>query len=152
MLEEVYDLLVTETDLHEVCDAAIAGSDVEQIAATWLQKRSLEQGASWQSDRRAQWFSGLKELRPWEARLHALQCLPFLEPPAGARADLENFARDSLKSDVKFVRAWGLTGMHALAKRFERYRPEVEALLEKARETGPASFRARARQLLAKGF
>ena len=149
-LEELYALFPDDAALEAATTPALSGDAKAQVAATWLQKRSLEDGATWDRERTSDWIRRLEDLDPWEARLHALQCLPHLTPPPRSRGPLERFTRACWDGDNKFVRAWSLTGFDTLARCFDCLEDEVLALLESVRDDAdePASVRARARQLL----
>ncbi|MCP3919029.1 MAG: hypothetical protein GY711_26085 [bacterium] len=151
-LEKVYALYPHDAALAQDVFQALNSAAHVQTGATWLLKRHFESGARLDARATGRFLGSLALLEPWEARLHALQCMPFLVIPARSRAVLETFVREALESDVKFVRAWAFAGLHALAKAFEDLRPEAEALFDEALEAGPASVRARIRNLRKEGF
>ena len=124
-------------------------SDVQsQRAATWLLKKHLE-------DRElaicCRLPCGLRQDSPfrehWEAKLHVLQCLPYLDIPEDDTIGLEQFLDACLESERKFVRAWAYNGFNELALRFPRYREKVDGMLARAGESESASVRARIRNI-----
>lgn len=98
-------------------------SDVQsQRAATWLLKKHLEEGNSLSVAACRAVFGGLSVQEHWEAKLHVLQCLPYLDIPEDDTIGLEQFLDACLDSERKFVRAWAYNGFNELALRFPRYR------------------------------
>ena len=151
-LEEVFDLHSHREDFARDALAELTAPARFQTAATWLLKRAFEEGDRLAAADSARFLRALPKLEPWEARLHALQSLPYLRVTAKTRSVVERFVREALTSDVKFVRAWAFTGLHELAKAFPELRPEAERLFQDALEEGPASVRARVRHLVKAGF
>ena len=151
-LAEVYELHGHRDDFAAQVLEALEGVALAQSGGTWVLKRHLEQGGRIEGREAERFFAGLGALQPWEAQLNALQCLPFVVIPAGAREAVERFVRAALESEVKFVRAFAFTGLHELARRFEELRPEAESLMDAAYEEGPASVRARIRNLQRRGY
>lgn len=152
LLHEVYDLCVDGRGFVASLVKAPAESDRVQVAWTWLLKRWLEEGGRLTVKQAETLFDGLAQLVPWEAQLHVLQSLHRIDLPDRSREPLEAFVRRALDSEVKFVRAWAFSGLHALAGAFEELRPEAERLMDAARDEGPASVRARIRQLRERGW
>ena len=123
--------------------------DVElQRAATWLLKRHLEVGNSLSPGGSRAILDAFSDQEHWESKLHALQCLPYLEVPEDQSAGLERFLDSCLESDNKFLRAWAYNGFNELALRLPRYRDEVNLMLARASESEAASVRARVRNIL----
>jgi len=123
-------------------------SDVEsQRAATWLLKRHLEAGNSLSVAGCRTVLGRLSVQEHWEAKLHILQCLPYLDIPEDDIVGLEQFLEACLESERKFVRAWAYNGLNELALRFPRYREKVDGMLARAGESESASVRARIRNM-----
>ena len=123
-------------------------SDVEsQRVATWLLKKHLEMGNSLSVAACRAVFRGLSVQEHWEAKLHILQCLPYLDIPEDDIAGLEQFLDACLEGERKFVRAWAYNGFNELALRFPRYREKVDGMLARAGESESASVRARIRNI-----
>ncbi|MDE0138271.1 MAG: hypothetical protein OXM57_07155 [bacterium] len=129
------------TVLEHISDVAL------QRAATWLLKRHLEDGNSLSVAACRAVFRGLSVQEHWEAKLHILQCLPYVDIPEDDIVGLEQFLDACLESERKFVRAWAYNGFNELALRFPRYREEVDAMLARAGESESASVRARIRNM-----
>ncbi|NQV80923.1 MAG: hypothetical protein HQ495_10245 [Alphaproteobacteria bacterium] len=122
--------------------------------ATWLLKHHIEGGdVPVPAALTRQIFAQLDALAHWEAKLHVLQCLPFLTI---AKHDAQRVARfvDACRSDdATFVRAWAYTGLHQLAVQHPPYRDNARETLEAALKAGqPASVKVRIRRALAAGF
>ena len=118
-----------------------------QRAATWLLKRYLEAGNPLSAGDCRAILASLSGQEHWEAKLHVLQCLPYLEIPEEARVSLETFLDDCVKSDRKFVRAWAYNGFNELSLRFPQYRERVNAMVTEASKSEAASVRARIRNM-----
>ena len=123
-----------------------------QDGATWLLKAWLESGRGLSAAGRRELFDGLAELVSWRARLHVLQCLPYIAIESEDKAALEAFARGAIADDNKFVRAWGYNGFYLLARRYPQYREEARRFFAMAMRDEPASVRARVRAILRQGF
>jgi hypothetical protein len=133
-------------------DALVAAIQKEhsQNAASWLIKHSLEQALDAENHFNPQQIDQLLESLPllhhWSARLHLLQCLPYLRIPPQRKQDVEVFLRDNLKAPNKFVRAWAYNGFGLLAKDYPEYRQEAKRLFDAAMDTEAPSVRARIRK------
>lgn len=123
-----------------------------QKGATWLVKKYLESSEELSANETNNFFDLLAKLEHWEAKLHVLQCLPFLIITETNKAKLEGFLRQTLLSDNKFVRAWSYGGFYELAAQHKGYEDEVTQLLEYALKTEAPSVKARVRKLVNQGF
>ena len=121
-----------------------------QRGASWLVKHWLELKGHRLEDAH---ISDFLKLGPhqihWEAKLHFLQSLPYLEVSEDQGAFLEPFIRSCIESDQKLLRAWGYNGLHLLwgqdGSRCEEVRKELEQALQ--RESA-GSVKARIRNCL----
>lgn len=144
------------------CGRPSFGSDVVAL----LDQRSLERGATWLLKHHLE--TGSTDIQPadvdavcsrlpdidhWEARLHILQSIEHLPIPRPHLPKIEQFLREAVADDVKFVRAWGYHGWHQLAVQHPTYREQVSKILADAltSETAP-SVKVRIRKALAAGF
>ncbi len=119
-----------------------------QVPASWLLKRGLEEGLAPGSKAVGRLMKMAASLDNWQARLHLLQCLQYLDIPASTTAVLQDFLHSCLQEDNKFIRAWAYQGFVILAGQHESFREEADALVEKAmREEAPA-IKARLRNRL----
>ncbi|MDF9794877.1 hypothetical protein OKW21_000140 [Catalinimonas alkaloidigena] len=124
-------------------------SEAEQKAASWLLKHHLEQAYSLSSKEILTLTHHLQHISGWESRRHLLQILPLIDIPKEAQLAVEDFVRESLPSDNKFVRAWAIQGMYELSRQRPELQKEVYFLCEKAMQTEAASVKARVRKILA---
>ncbi len=123
-----------------------------QVGATWLLKRWFEEGGAPEA-LASELYARAGGLVAWEARLHLLQCMPYVPAPRGRAGAVARFLDGCLADENKFVRAWAYSGYYELALAHPRYRAEAVALLADAMETETAaSVRARVRRVLRRGF
>ncbi len=123
-----------------------------QNGATWLLKRHVENAGVLDAAAISEICQLLPNLAHWEARLHVLQCLPFLPVPDTHTKTVETFLRACLIDDAKFVRAWAYSGFYELAVQYPEYRQEAGQLLDNALAREPASVKARIRKVMKKGI
>jgi len=123
-----------------------------QVASSWLLKYALEQQQSLSIEQRQLLCQSMLGELPWQARLHFLQCLPFVVIPDGKITLAEQFLKRGLAERNKFVRAWSYNGFYLLARQVPAFQNEVQHLLQQAINTESASVKARVRQLLKRGF
>lgn len=132
----------TVTELLRI--ARRGGND--EIGATWLLKRLVEEGAPVSRTKRL--VDLLPRLETDMGRLHVLQTLPLVRLTGTALAPLHDSLVELLESDHKFVRAWTFQGFAILAQANAAYRDEALRRLMSARESEPASVRARIRHAM----
>lgn len=107
---------------------------------TWLIKHHLEEG--WQprsAEETTALLNALKHTTHWEARLHVLQCLPYLVIPPGQVKPLQSDLQTAIFDDAKFVRAWAYHGLYVLASQHPDVRSSAIAILKQAQETEAAA-------------
>ena len=128
-------------------------SDKElQKGSTWLLKHYLENAGSLSADQIESLVRLLPQLENWEAKLHVLQCIPYIGITKDDRKAVELFLRGCLTDDKKFVRAWAYNGFYELSKQFPEYRHEAERLIEMAMNNEAPSVKARIRNIMKDGF
>lgn len=125
----------------------LAGDPDRQVAATWLIKRAVDEGATLDTDRAARLIDLLPILRHWEATLHLLQCLPSVAVPSARAAALKSALEEAVRSDRPFVRAWAYGGALVLARHHPAYRDWAEPLCAAAMEDEAPSVKARLRRI-----
>ena len=123
-----------------------------QIGASWLLKRSVENGEEIETELQPNLFTCLKEAQDWETRLHLLQIVPHIRIEETVRETLEHAVRNCLGDKNKFVRAWAYGAFYLLADSFPEYRAEVRQFIDAAMIDEPASVKARIRNVTKKGF
>ncbi len=123
-----------------------------QSGASWLLKKHLESKNLLNSKTIQTVYESVSKLVTWEAKLHILQCIPYLPIPFQKLQQVEEFLRDCLADKNKFVRAWAYGGFYELADRFPEFRDEAEHLIDVAMHEESASVKARIRNATKKGF
>ena len=124
----------------------------QTVGATWLLKRALEAGAIEPGEVERSILGALGRLQAPEAALHVLQILDRLYIAPARKTAVRRFVFACFESPNKFVSAWAYSGLHALASAFPAYRAEALEIMEMGLRDGPASTRARIRQLQKRGF
>ena len=119
-----------------------------QNGATWLLKHHLENNSG-QSDKEInKIFKLLPKLDHWEAKLHILQCLPYLTIHTKEKKGVETFLRKNLVDKNKFVRAWTYNGFYQLSLQHPEYHEETQQFLAMAMRDEAPSVKARIRNIL----
>ena len=119
-----------------------------QAGATWLLKHHLTQGATLDARSTSALCRELSELKDWPAQLHALQMLDKLNLSEADLDPVESFAREGLRAENKFVRAWSYHAMYLVSLQRPELQEEVSGLFERAMQQEAASVKARLRQIL----
>ena len=145
-MEALYERVADRRGFDEEVVALLTSADL-QIVATWLLKRRLEETGSITPVVTRQLVASLSLLKPWEARLHVLQGVPYLEIEAESKPAVERFLRDNLSDPNKFVRAWAYGGMDVLATQYPEFADEVRTLFDWAMMNEAPSVKARIRQI-----
>ncbi|MCI5107636.1 MAG: hypothetical protein MRY76_13050 [Pseudomonadales bacterium] len=123
-----------------------------QSGASWCLKAWLEQNHSADQAQSDAILGSLPQLEDWQSKLHVLQCLPYLKVSAKTKSTVENFLRQHLSAENKFVRAWCYNGWFELACDYPEYHQQVQQFFDMAMRDEAASVKARIRKLQKKGF
>ena len=123
-----------------------------QVGASWLLKAYLESKYPLSQEQIKAIYSSLNLLEPWEAKLHILQCMPYMPIDKDSKNNVTVFLRLTLTDLNKFVRAWSYNGFYELARQYPDHREETEQFFEMAMRDEAASVKARIRQIMKKGF
>jgi HEAT repeat protein len=118
-----------------------------QVGSTWILKRWLEEGLPQVETSAPHLVRLLNHATHWEVRLHLLQMLTSLRVPARSLSRLKRLLTGLLTDDNKFVRAWSLSVLAAIADQSEAMRQDVISTIEEAGNDEAASVRARVRQI-----
>lgn len=118
-----------------------------QTGATWLLKAWMEADNRCSARQCHRIYGMLDKLSAWEAKLHVLQCMPYMPVAKASKERVECFLRTTLSDSNKFVRAWTYNGWYLLAERFPEYKKEVEQFFEMAMRDEAASVKARIRNI-----
>jgi hypothetical protein len=151
-MADLYQLLSDQPDFDHKLISALDGDETIHRVVTWLMKHHLELKQEFDGDVVEKIFSSLDVLNNWEAKLHLLQCLPYIRIPATYRSETEAFVKSCLTEINKFVRAWAYNGMYELACQFPDMRPEAEKLFNDVADDEAASVKARIRNIQKQGF
>ncbi len=119
-----------------------------QNGATWLIKHCLENKNQASNKETNTLFKLLPQLNHWEAKLHILQCLPYLVISAKNKKKVETFLRENLVDKNKFVRAWTYNGFYQLSLQHPEYEEEIQQFLAMAMRDEAPSVKARIRNIL----
>nr|MCP4417173.1 hypothetical protein [Chloroflexota bacterium] len=125
---------------------------VLQKGATWLLKHHLENGQIIEPKETSKIFKLLHKLDNWEAKLHILQCIPFMQIAKTEKEEVAIFLRKCLIDNNKFVRAWAYNGFYEISIQYPEYKKETKQLLETAMRDEAPSVKARIRNILKKDF
>jgi hypothetical protein len=132
-----------------------------EVAATWvvLALCKGEDGVRLSAGEASRLAAALAAVEPWEAALHILQTLAMVDlatvlSPAERKGLASAALRLSGAGQKKpFVRAWSLSVLARVAPGLPRAGREAVAAAVRAEEaSGPASVRARVRQMRAAGL
>ncbi len=121
------------------------GAPKRQAGATWVLKRLVEGGHAFTPSETKRLLALLADVTSWEAALHLLQVLPHLIIPAASTEALHRDLAALARDENKFVQAWALSGLYALADQHPAYRDAMRRRLRRALDDGSASARARVR-------
>lgn len=117
------------------------------MAATWLLKAWCEAGLRPDRRRSGRWAGLLAEDLPWEARLHLLQSLEWLDPSPARWRTLVPVLGGLTRSERPFLQAWAAWGLGLAVLRLPDERARVEGWLVALEERAPASVRVRLRKV-----
>lgn len=129
-------------------EAIISQNEALERNGSWLLKKHLEKGAQLSL---AEWHAICEQsaqFEQWELLLHLCQALA-LNPPLAQKSVplIVPFLRRCTTHKKPFVRAWGVTAFHELAKQFVVLRNEAVRVVETAVSDPAKSVQARIRNL-----
>ncbi|WP_250658093.1 hypothetical protein [Alkalimarinus coralli] len=150
-IKAVYDTHHTETNFADrIID--LSCSKACEKGATWLIKAWLESGNGFGQSHIDRVYESLNQLEYWEAKLHVLQCIPFMPIPEAEIKNLHHFLQRALTDRNKFVRAWSYNGFYELSRQYPEYLNETKQHFEMAMRDEAPSVKARIRNIMKKGF
>lgn len=133
---------------RDVAEAVASGVPALERGGAWLLERMRRDGRELPASEWELVLEALGGVRDWVARLELCQLLsrhPRLL--ADEPAAVVEFVRACARDPKPFVRAWGLTALHALGERHAAYRAEARRALKKAEKDPAKSVRARVRRV-----
>lgn len=122
-----------------------------QKGASWLLKHHFEQGGQLAQAEINCIYQLLSDLGHWEAKLHILQCMPFMPIEKSSANSVHEFLTTRITDKNKMVRAWAYNGFYELAVQHETYKAEATQLLQTALTDEAASVKARVRNVMKQG-
>lgn len=143
---EIYQRYAQEASLAQELIKLLQIVDLQK-GASWLIKHHLESGHNFKNAEISGIYKSLNKVGHWEARLHLLQCIPYISIADTDKEKVEIFLRHSLADENKFIRAWAYSGMHDLAIQYPEYEREVKSLFKEAIENEAPSVKARIRKI-----
>lgn len=120
--------------------------------ATWLLKAWLEAGNLLEQSQIKKIYEALPNLEHWEARLHLLQCIPFMPIADAEKSNLYDFLMITLGDPNKFLRAWAYNGLYELSRQHSEYQNDSKQLFQMAMRDEAPSVKARIRNIARNGF
>ena len=145
-LEALYSLHSESIEFFEELLSIIQDQSVTS-GISWLIKKYLEDDGEVTSVIEEGLLSSLNSEWEWSAKLHVLQCLPYLTISAPFEKQTVVFIRECLKEKNKFVKAWAYNGMAVIALQYPGYLDETKRLLGQAMDREAASVKARIRNI-----
>ncbi|MEO1652638.1 MAG: hypothetical protein AAFU64_03750 [Bacteroidota bacterium] len=121
-----------------------------QMATTWLVKHHYDQKESLGDAQMNELFAICPQVTAWEAKLHLLQVMGKFRLSEKNLIPVEDFVRQCLEDEVKFVRAWAYHGLYELSQFNPELKREIRYWGERALETESASIKSKVRKILAK--
>lgn len=150
-IQAIYDAHSAETHFSETI-IALFRSGTLQKGATWLLKAWLEAGNTLAKHQIANIYQTLDQLENWEAKLHVLQCIPYLSIPDTEKSNVYSFLKKTITDPNKFVRVWSYNGYYEISKQHPEYERETKRSFEIAMLDEAPSVKARIRNIMKKGF
>ncbi len=150
-IKAIYDAHNAESNFSETI-IALSLTEACEKGATWLLKAWLEAGNELELPQVEKVYGSLDQLKHWEAKLHALQSIPFMPITDKASGNLYAFLRSTLTDPNKFVRAWSYNGFYELSRQHSKYIDETKQYFEMAMRDEAPSVKARIRNAMKKGF
>ena len=145
---ENINLQYESSDGYELQLLELAVDPKMESSATWLIKRWLEDRKSADRSFAIRLLDLLTLIRGWQAKLHLLQCLQYLELTGPDVPVVRVEILGLLDSSNKLVRAWAYDGLYRLAQlQHSNSAADMIRLNQALQEESPA-VRARIRNLL----
>ncbi|MDG1206325.1 MAG: hypothetical protein P8N51_13235 [Pseudomonadales bacterium] len=118
-----------------------------KAGATWLLKHHLENNPRSKVNEKTFFMQLFAELQP-QAKLHLLQCLPYVNISKAHKKPLEVCLKQALVDDSKDMRVWAYNGFNELALSHHEYRQQADAILVDALGQESASIKTRVRNII----
>ncbi len=141
------ELLTRKGSVDELIVLSNSEDAKTQVAATWILKWLYKRQFLFSKSQVQELFLLFRVVTHWEAKIHLLQILNGLDISSQNCGGLYRFLKEHLQDNNKLVRAWSYNGLFVLAEQHDRFRSEVEKLLNEAKRDAAASVRARVRKI-----
>lgn len=147
-LIELYRANSSNLDFFENLVTICAIEQDLQKATTWLLKHHYDNGQTLPDSLTERLLISCKTVENWEAKLHLLQLLPHFKLTQKSIPIADDFIRNSLRDNNKFVRAWAYNGLYELTKHIPEMKNELEFICQRAMETESAAIRSKVKKIL----
>ena len=142
-LKELYIANSSSIDFFEKLVTICVNEQTLENAATWLIKHHYDNGRTLPEFLTERFLMGCKYLENWEAKLHVLQIIPHVTLSKKSIIIIDEFVRECLADNNKFVRAWAYNGFYVLTKYIPELKKELELICQRAMETESAAVKSR---------
>ena len=150
-IEAIYNRYCDDEALQSKLLELFQNTDLQK-GASWLLKRYLEDNRRLGKNEIAKIFKLLPKLEHWEAKLHILQCIPYMPIGGTEKKRVEAFLRSCLLDKNKFVRAWAYNGFYEISLQYPEYKEETKQFFEMAMRDEAPSVKARIRNIVKNDF
>lgn len=124
LFEDLIDLCLTDQNYH--------------VSVTWLIKHHYDQKASLSDELTNKLLTVCPSLEDWQAKLHILQIIPSVNLADKAILLVDDFSREGLQNENKFVRAWAYEARYKLVTYIGEYAHELAQLCEDGMMDSPS--------------
>lgn len=147
-LKKLYQVNSSSLDFFENLITICVNEQDLQKAATWLIKYHYDNGQALPDYLTERLLTACKNVENWEAKLHLLQLLPHFNLTDKSIIITDDFARECLADNNKFVRAWAYNGLYELTKYIPELKTELEFICQRAMETESAAIKSKVRKII----
>lgn len=119
-----------------------------QKVTTWMIKRFLQDGNDIAPSQHAPILDLLQVVHHWEAKLHLLQILQYINIPKSRTEEIRILLMNWIVEKNKFLRAWAYHGLYYLQSGHPQYKEKIIPLLNEVYPKEAPSVKARIRKLL----
>ena len=147
-LKELYNANSSSIDFFDKLISICVNEQYLQNVATWLIKHHYDKGRTLPEFLAERLLAGCKNLKNWEAKLHVLQIIPHVTLSKKSIIIIDEFVRECLADNNKFVRAWAYNGFYVLTKYIPELKTELELICQRAMETESAAVKSRVRKII----
>jgi hypothetical protein len=147
-LKELYEVNSSDLDFFENLITLCVNEQDVQKSATWLIKHHYDNGQTLPNSFTKRLLTSCKTVENWEAKLHLLQLIPHFNLTDESVIIADEFVRECLADNNKFVRAWAYSGLYELIKYIPELKTELEFICQRALETESAAIKSKVRKII----